>query len=134
MKSIIEKFKSEVIIKNGITSEDITNVESELGLKVGNNLKEYLITYGALSFRSMELMGLGYSDDSYRHIVKATKNARKYGSIPLDSLVVEDIGEFHYVICNADDSISYWGNGNEIEKVDSSISEYIERRMKEELK
>jgi len=129
----MDKYKSEIIRKSGISSSDVTKAESDLHLIINKNLKEYLINYGALSFRSMELMGLGYSDGSYRNIINATKKARADSAIPLESLVIEDIGESHYILCNNDGSISYWGNGNEIDKVDSSISEYIKRRIKEEL-
>jgi hypothetical protein len=35
------------------------------------------------------------------------------------------------VICSSDDSVSYLGNGKEIERLDKSINDYITRRMKE---
>ena len=133
MEELIQKYKNEITQKKGITNTDIDTVEKSLGLTIHDSLKKYLLQYGALSFRSMELTGLGYSSTSYRNIIKATKEARENASIPKDAVVIEDVGEFHYIICKADGSVYYWGNGQEIEKVANVISDYIEKRIQEEL-
>lgn len=131
LKEKLNSFGEEVTTKP-CREGDIQQAESSLGIKFDNSLKKYLSEFGAISFRSMELFGLGYPPSSYRNIVSATQEARADYKIPNDAVLLEDIGEGHVVLYRIGQGVFYWGNGKKIEKIDETIEDYIYRRIEEE--
>ena len=127
----INSLGSEVIIKS-CQSGDIEKSEKTLGISFDDSLKKYLSEFGAISFRSMELCGLGYPLNSYRNIVPATEQARADWGIPNDAVLLEDVGEGHVVLYQMSQGVFYWGNGRKLDKIDNDIEDYVSRRIKEE--
>lgn len=58
------------------TEETVKKAEKELGVKFGPQLKNYLMTYGGLSYKFIEFEGLAENSD---RIVTITKNVRSLG-------------------------------------------------------
>ena len=58
------------------TEETVKKAEKELGVKFGPQLKNYLMTYGGLSYKFVEFEGLAENSD---RIVTITKNVRSLG-------------------------------------------------------
>ncbi|MFW6233123.1 MAG: SMI1/KNR4 family protein, partial [Nanoarchaeota archaeon] len=134
LNNLIKKHKDKFIIKTGVTQKDITDAEKRLKIKFTDELKEYFLEFGALRFLSMELKGLGYQSPN-RNIVINTIKARKNASIPKNAVVLEDIGEFHYVIYNNENNnVIYWGNNKEIKIISKSLEKFLIKRIKEEIK
>lgn len=93
MMSIIEELKSKVkVFQVGmVPQEEIMKAEKELNIHFTDEYKTYLSNYGAISFGSHELTGLGVS--GYLNVVTATENERKLGgNFPKNCVLIENNG------------------------------------------
>jgi hypothetical protein len=113
--------------KSVVTEQEIEKAEIQLHGHFGRELKEYLLTVGSISCRSVELYGLGFSDDYYLNIVQSTKELRDMG-LPEGFFPIYDIGDGHYAVVSADDHVFEWAY-NEIQvnrEISQSLFDYIE--------
>lgn len=90
-----------------VTDMEIKEAEKQLNSNFGSEMKEYLLTYGSISFNSVELYGLGFSDKYYLNIVVATKELRDMG-LPMGYFPIFDIGDGHYAVVSQDDVVYEW--------------------------
>ena len=104
---------------------DIEYAEKQLGLSFANEYREFLRTFGAVSFESHEIVGI--TQHKRLNVVDVTKKEREFNSnIPGSYYVVEELNI---------DGIVIWqdGDGNvyqtfperEPERIANSLSEYL---------
>lgn len=90
LKETLEQ-KYSVFTLKPATKELISAAEKELGFSFPAEYKEYLETYGCLSFSSHEITGLGA--DGYLNVVQATIDERRLNSsFPKDCFLIENLG------------------------------------------
>lgn len=80
------------------TEESIKQLEKKLNIKSSDELKDYLMTYGVLSFNSVEFLGLGVPDTSYLNIITTTLELIRKGNLPLGYVVIEDLSDGSYAV------------------------------------
>jgi hypothetical protein len=85
----------------------IDSAERQLGLTFPTMLRDYLQQYGALSYGSVELLGLGVPEISYRSLVMQTRELRECG-LPHNYIAIEDQGEGFYILMALDGQIYQW--------------------------
>lgn len=80
---------SDVFAGNGVSEEEISEAEKELGLSFSKDYVEYLSKYGSIIINGHELTGISKADQD--NVVKVTKAQKKYYPfIPDNAYVVED--------------------------------------------
>jgi hypothetical protein len=85
----------------------IDAAEQQLALTFPQMLRDYLQQYGALSYGSVEILGLGVPETSYRNLVTQTTELRQRG-LPHEFVVIEDQGEGFFTLVAPDGRIWGW--------------------------
>lgn len=127
-----KKFVKKILSMNdyfavgGVDEKTIETAEKELGLSFAFDFKEYLKELGQVIVDGHEFVGLHKSDRL--NVVKVTKKAKqKYGDIPADWYVVEDICIDGILVWQSSKGIVYETNMNgESKEIAKSLVEYIE--------
>ena len=131
MTLIIEKINNieKLYHTEGCSFKQIKEAQLELGITFPDEYIDIIKKYGAISFYGTEWTGLNVG--GYLNVVSATKQEREMNSaFPLDCFVLENQGiDGLIVICNEKGeifSIQY----SKIEKIYSSISDYLDECIK----
>ena len=99
IKEIISE-KEDVLRGKAATMKEIQSAEKELGLKFANDYKEYLLTFGDITYEGHELTGISFSKRI--NVVDVTKKIkRNLKHIPHNYYVLEDANY---------DGIVFWQN------------------------
>jgi hypothetical protein len=116
---------------NGVTESTIVTAEDSLDLRFGEELKSYLFNYGFLIYKFVELLGLTNEQGESSDLIVQTKRARE--NLHLDSkyVVIENLGDGLYVICDSKDNVfNFQDINNTITPLNVSLIEYILNRFK----
>ncbi|MGI6198804.1 MAG: SMI1/KNR4 family protein [Candidatus Cloacimonadaceae bacterium] len=114
-----------------VSDKDIKAAEKQLDIEFGSEMKEFLLKYGSISYKSVELYGLGFTDDYYLNIVAATKELREMG-LPKEYLPIYNIGDGYYAVVSESDEVYEWAyHEDKIDrKIAKSLSDFIVRLIK----
>ena len=77
IKEFVEKNNLEKC-KNLIKVEQLNNIEKEIKIKFGNELKKYILEYGYLAYEYIELYGINSKQGIESDMVKQTLYLHKY--------------------------------------------------------
>ena len=127
IETLLRDHINAIIHKGPVTELEIAQAEQELGIQFSEDLKTYLKICGCLSYKSRELYGLGVPETSYLNIVGSTKEMRRMG-LPHTLVVVEELGEGHYAVCDTNDEIHEWSLYKDkvfTKKISPSFSSYL---------
>lgn len=126
MKNIIEELESKTkIFHVGMVSqEEIDNAEKKLHIQFTEEYKSYLSNYGAISFGSHEITGLGVS--GYLNVVTATEKERGLGgNFPDDCIMIENNGIDGILTIMDSNGIVYSFDGSTKTQIASSFSSFL---------
>ena len=109
----------------GVTLSDIKEAENELELKFSEEYRNYLASFGAVSFCGKEFTGIISSESL--NVISVTKHSRKINPLaPLNYYVVEDLNIDHAYIWQDSNGTIYQSVGEEIPvKIYDSLADYI---------
>ncbi|WP_454953536.1 SMI1/KNR4 family protein [Fusobacterium hwasookii] len=131
MTLIIEKINKieKLYHTEGCSFKQIKEAQQELGITFPDEYIDIIKKYGTISFYGTEWTGLNV--EGYLNVVSTTKQEREMNSaFPLDCFVLENQGiDGLIIICNEKGevfSIQY----SKIEKIYSSISDYLDECIK----
>jgi hypothetical protein len=123
----IEK-KIKLYKTKGASDELIAEAERQLNLKFADDYKEYLSSFGAISFGSTELTGLNI--DSYANVVSVTlKEIQRNTSFPKGSIVLENTGMEGLLILQKEDGEVYEWIGGEKKNAFPNLKAYLESKI-----
>lgn len=132
VKNIIEKNIASFFIKKNIDKIDVESAEKNLMMKFDDYYIDYLLSFGCITYESMETYGLGIKENSYLNVVNATKELiSQYSSFPKNSVVFEFIGENNFVIYTMNNGVFQW-SPNKTNLISKSLEEYLLLRINEE--
>jgi len=77
IKEFVEKNNLEKC-KSLIKVEQLNNIEKEIKIKFGNELKKYILEYGYLAYEYIELYGINSKQGIESDMVKQTLYLHKY--------------------------------------------------------
>lgn len=104
--------------------DDINKAEKELNIKFSDELIEYISNFGAISYSSREINGLG--TNSYLNIVKSTINARNnILNFPYEFAVLEDTGIQNIKILIDEFNKIYEWKDNSCKKIYESLYDFL---------
>ncbi len=126
-KNIIEAIESVSSLSHlaPATEEDVLCAEKELGLIFAEDYKEYVLAYGVISGKGIELSGITHH--KRLSVVELTKDEREVSSnIAADMYVIENLA-IDGVITAQDTSgaVYYLKPGKKPEKVFDCLADYV---------
>ena len=131
MSTLTDAFaaKNSFLSGKGISNEQISQAEQNLGLSFSEEYREYLFLYGIAAFDGHELTGITKSNRL--DVVSTTIEARKrYPDLPSDLYVVESTGiEELIILQNTDGEVFGCAPNYRLEKICDSLSDYIANKV-----
>lgn len=116
LQDFIEENKEEVYFSNNRenNAELIKRAEREIGIPFGKQLKEYLIEYGYLGYKSARFYGINSEENINSDLIENTKYLHKLYEVTRNFIVIEKISEWLYIMVDSEDYVycfSVKGNG-----------------------
>ena len=110
----------------------LEQAEKEVGLRFGEELTEYLLKYGYLSYEYIELYGMNSRQGLESDMVKQTLYLHKYFPATQGYVALENQGEGDYYIVNSNDEVyEYISEQNKLLKTGMNLNQYILHRFQE---
>ncbi|WP_066348604.1 SMI1/KNR4 family protein [Aliarcobacter cryaerophilus] len=133
VQEYILKNKSDFILKENQSKEIIANAENRLGFKFDDDYFEYLNKFGIISYKSVEIFGLGVNENSHLNVIKNTIEIKdEDNNFPNDSVILEYVGELNYIIYTMNRGVFQYTK-NSLSVVSNTLEEYLLMRFKEAL-
>ena len=114
-----------------ISESEIPVYEDALGVKFGEQLKEYILKYGYLAYEHIEFNGVNANEKLDSDMIKNTKNIRNISDKIKDFIVVENQGDGDYYLIDSNDNMYEFilDGSSELKKIDMDFSQYINNRF-----
>lgn len=114
---------------DGSSIDAIAEVEKILNLKLADEYKEYVLKYGAVSAKGLELTGIISS--KRLNVADVTISERKLNAnFPSDMYVIENVGIDGILLLQKSDGAIYEFMPNKVPvKVYNSLSEYLKTKI-----
>lgn len=115
-----------------IDEKMLEQAEKEVGIKFGDELKEYLLKYGYLAFEFVELYGMNSRQGLESDMVRQTLYLHKYFPATLPFVALENQGDGDYYLINSDDDVyEYVAEQDHLLGTGLKLFDYIVQRFKE---
>ena len=131
IKEFVEKNNLEKC-KNLIKVEQLNNIEKEIKIKFGNELKKYILEYGYLAYEYIELYRINSKQGIESDMVKQTLYLHKYFPKTINYIAVENLGDGNYhIVDNKDNIYKYISEEDKIVDMQLKLFKYIMNRFNE---
>lgn len=118
--------------KNLINMEQLKKIESKIGINFGSELKEYILEYGYLAYKYIELYGINSIQQLDSDMVKKTLYLHEYFTTTINYIAIENQGDGNYYILDSNDKVyKYISEQDKIIDTKLKLFEYIMNRFKE---
>ena len=129
LKDILLKYEIDYSV-NRIDAEEIKKYEELLGTKFGVQLREYIINYGYIGYRHIEMYGINAAQGESSDMVKTTIALRQRDSQLKGLIAIENQGDGEYYFVDSKDQIyRYFQGSKELSKVSVDMGSYIIHRL-----
>lgn len=110
---------------------EIRNAEMVLGIRFDSTYREYLETFGIISYKAEEFYGLGVQADSYMNITNSAAELRETGMWPFHLLPICATGDGSYFAYdNKNHCVSFWNHANgKVVMYEENLELFIIERM-----
>jgi len=117
--------------KNLINEQELDELEKNVGLKFGSQLKDYILSYGYLGFLAVEFYGINSKQKEKSDLITQTLYLHKYFDKTKQYIAFENIGEGRYILVDENDNMySYSSEQDSIQSLGVDLGEYILGRFK----
>ena len=117
--------------KNLINEQELDELEKNVGLKFGSQLKDYILSYGYLGFLAVEFYGINSKQKEKSDLITQTLYLHKYFDKTKQYIAFENIGEGRYILVDeCDNMYSYSSEQDSIRSLGVDLGEYILGRLK----
>lgn len=103
----LEKFISNnqvLFTKNLVSQEIVEEIENIISVKIGYQLKEYIIKYGFLSFKHVELYGINSKQGVNSDMIKTTLMLHEQYVNTKSMIALENRGDGEYILVDENDN------------------------------
>lgn len=103
----LEKFISNnqvLFTKNLVSQEIVEEIENIISVKIGYQLKEYIIKYGFLSFKHVELYGINSKQGVNSDMIKTTLMLHEQYVNTKSMIALENRGDGEYILVDKNDN------------------------------
>lgn len=130
----LERFINEKTVefsKNPVNSDFIPVLEKEFGVSFGEQLRKYILEYGYLSYKFVELYGITNNQKFASDMVKKTKYLHANFDCTHGFVVLEDAGDADFLLIDDQDNIFEFipELGNHIKQTNQKLFDYIYERF-----
>lgn len=110
----------------GCSEGDIQRAEKILRLKFPDEYREYMLEFGSITFKGVELTGLNIT--GHLNVVDATLQERKFNpDFPKNIFIIENLGIDSIFIVGDEKGSIYKLQYDKMIKISSSFTEYLQR-------
>lgn len=118
--------------KNLVDIEEVKKVEKEIGVKFGYELTEYVIKFGYLAYKHIEMYGVNSRQRMESDLVKQTKYLHAYFPKTEPYIALENIGDGCYAIVSKEDEVYEYSTESDVAKdTGLKLFDYILKRFEE---
>lgn len=115
---------------NRIDAEEVEKYEELLGTKFGVQLIEYIINYGYIGYRHIEMYGINAAQGESSDMIKTTVALRKKDLQLNDLIAIENQGDGEYYFVDSKDQVyRYFQSSKELSKISVDMESYIVHRL-----
>lgn len=132
------KNKLDVFIENNevdytnklIDRKSLSKIESTYGFILGKKLKKYILTYGYLGYKYVELNGINNVSKEKSDLVKETISINNKFERTKGLLVIENQGDGDYILVDKDDMVyRFLSEINDLQPRNIDLFDYILERF-----
>lgn len=117
---------------NLVSNEFINNVQSITNIKFGVQLREYILKYGYIGYKFLELYGINSKQGMNSDLIKQTLYLHQYFESTKQYYALSNEGDGEYILINSEDIIfSFDSDTNEIISLDTKLEDYLINTMKQ---
>ena len=125
---------NDVLKTNNIVDTTFLNeVQRQIGITMGFQLKEYILKYGFLIYESIEFYGVNSKQKMKSDLITQTLHLHQYFPLTKQFYAIGDKGDGKYCLVDSSDSVFEFDSENNIlTKMNKSLYDYILRCFEEE--
>lgn len=129
LKDILLKYDIDYSVSR-IDAEKIKKYEELLGTEFGVQLREYIINYGYIGYRHIEMYGINAVQGESSDMIKTTIALRQRDSQLNGLIAIENQGDGEYYFVDSKDQIyRYFQGAKELSKISVDMESYIVHRL-----
>ena len=135
--SKINNLISDKIVATVLPSEQTLGMsEKRLNFKFGPELREYLQNFGFVLFSGIELMGINERQKEKSDLIKTTKFLRQDYGCMNSYVVIENVGDSLYAVCDVNDKMFEFVIGTDTmpQPMNLDLYQYICKRFNDKNK
>ena len=118
--------------KNCVTADDIKSIESVIGISIGPELIDYLLRYGYLGFKHIEMYGINSVQLMDSDMITQTQYLHKYFEKTQPYIALENYGDGKFAMVSSEDEVYlYISDSDVLEDTKQKLSNYILNRFQE---
>lgn len=115
---------------NTIEEKEIEPLQNTIGVTIGPELKDYILNYGYLAYKHIELYGINSKQLLKSDLITQTLYLHKYFPKVSNFIALENYGDGKYIVVSSqDDVFEYDSEKNLLKDTESKLSEYIINRF-----
>lgn len=115
---------------NKISENNLLEIEKTTGMSLGSQLKQYILDYGYLGYKHIELFGVNNQQGINSDMINKTQQLHKNFEKTIGLIVIEDQGDGDYYLVDSNDMIyRFVAANNELCPQNISLFEYILQRF-----
>lgn len=115
---------------NRVAQNKLCEIEKETGFSFGEQTKKYILDYGYLGYKYVELFGINSTQGVKSDMVEKTLRLNNRFAKTKGLIAVEDQGDGDYYLVDSNDMIfRFVAANNELVKQDIDLFEYILQRF-----
>lgn len=114
-----------------VPEDKIPKYENMLSVKMGPQLKRYILNYGLLMYKYIRLFGINYiQDDSSDMVTETLFLHKEFGNKTRNLIAIEDQGDGDYYLVDEEDRVfRFICDCNELEETGLTLNQYILKRF-----
>lgn len=118
--------------KNLVDKLACKEIERDLQVKLGQQLKKYILTYGFLSYKFIELFGVNSKQGLNSDMIKNTKYLHEKYPSTCSFVVIENAGDGDYILVDSNDNTYEFipTLHKELKNLNQKLFDYIYIRFK----
>ena len=116
--------------KDLIDADTIADIERGAGLSFGPELTEYVLKYGYLAYKHIELYGINAVQKNESDMVKQSIYLHSYFPKTVGYIALENMGDGDYVLVSPDDEVVEFSSEEDlIKETRLKLFDYIVKRF-----
>lgn len=115
---------------NRISENNLFEIEKTIGMSLGSQLKQYILEYGYLGYKHIELFGVNNHQGINSDMLNKTQRLHKNFEKTMGLIAIEDQGDGDYYLVDSNDMIyRFVVANNELCSQNIYLFEYILQRF-----